>query len=1038
MKLGGFGIMVAIATALASGSASPGETPARAGTVRFDFETGDLQGWRVVEGKFDFLVCDKKMFRNRPREKYNKQGRWFLTSLELKGDRSGDHMTGVVESPVFVPTGPEMTCIVGGGRHKDTYIALCTLDGKEVVQARGRNTETMFPVTWHVPGLVGKKVFLRMFDSHTGGWGHITFDNFTAAGRIDAKATASHFATRKAILPKPKPRRRRAAKAPRALPSSGSPETLRSAVADLTARFGPRYPKAGEVLAKLPDIERRLASADESARGKARGEFEALQREALLANPLVSAQPVLFVARPQYRGDHHNTATMFQTGEINTGSFRGGCALKAVDPTTGTVRTLLDAPAGAVRDAEMSFDGHKVLFSMRRDAKDDYHVHELDVASLSVRQLTFGRGVSDFDPLYLPDGRIAFSSTREPKYCMCNRHIMGNLFRMDADGANVQQIGKSTLHEGHGCLMPDGRILYDRWEYVDRNFGDAQGLWTSNPDGTNHAVYYGNNTPSPGGILDARVIPHTGGNRFIATYSSCHDRPWGALAIVDRSRGIDTPRNPKDPRDGPEMHLWPEGAWGLVGRGNYDAFKRTYPKYEDPYPLSEKYFLCSRMTGQGEQMGIYLLDVFGNEVLLHAEAPGCFDPMPLSPRRRPPVIPDRSGPAGKTGRFYVHNVYIGTGMETVPPGTVKRLRVVESPEKRFWTRTAWNGSGTQAPGMAWDDFNNKRILGSVPVEPDGSAYFSVPADRFVYFQLLDANGMMVQSMRSGTIVRPDETTGCVGCHEDRHTTAGNHTMAALRRPVRSLEPFYGPERLYNYVTEVQGVFDRHCLKCHDYGGKGAKKVVLAGDLGVIFNASYHQIRSKRLVTVPGAGPAQILMPYSWGSHASKLVAVLRKGHHNVRLDAESFERLVTWIDVNAPYYPDYASAYPNNRYGRSPLDNGQLGKLGKLVGVNLNDQRQANQVSFDRPEKSPCLAKLKDDDPKRAEALAIIQAGKKQLAARPRAEMKGFQLIGVEADRQARYQAFAETLARIREAMLAGRKAYPPGTPSGDNKPKSN
>ena len=145
MRFGGFGMMAAIVAALAPAGASRGQTAIDPGKVRFDFETGDLQGWRVVEGKFDFLVCDKKMFRNRPREKYNKQGRWFLTSLELKGDRSGDSMTGVVESPVFVPTGPEMTLLVGGGRHKNTYIALCTLDGKEVLQARGRNTETMFP-----------------------------------------------------------------------------------------------------------------------------------------------------------------------------------------------------------------------------------------------------------------------------------------------------------------------------------------------------------------------------------------------------------------------------------------------------------------------------------------------------------------------------------------------------------------------------------------------------------------------------------------------------------------------------------------------------------------------------------------------------------------------------------------------------------------------------------------------------------------------------------------------------------------------------
>ena len=1022
--------------------------------VHFDFETGKLRGWRVVEGKFDFLVCNKKMFRNRPREKYNKQGQYFLSTIELTNGRGDDRMTGVVESPVFVLMGPEMNFLVGGGNRKDTYLALCTLDGKEVIQARGRNTETLFRVTWHQPKLVGKKVFLRVYDNHVGGWGHVIFDDFTATGRIDPEATKQHFARRKRVLAKAKggvrPPRGRAV---RKLPSPGSPETLRAAVADLAATFGERYPRAKEYLARLDEIERRLKGADGEAKDKVFSEFLALQREALLANPLVSGQPILFVVREQYRGDHHNTATMFQTGEINTGSFRGKAALKAVSVGAGgKVRTLLAMPTGVIRDPEVSFDGRKVLFSMRRDIKDDYHVYEMLVASGHLTQLTFGGGVCDFDPLYLPDGRIAFSSTREPKYCMCNRHIMGNLFRMDADGANLHQIGKSTLHEGHGAIMPDGRILYDRWEYVDRNFGDAQGVWTCNPDGTNHAVWYGNNTPSPGAILDSRVLPNTGGDRFIATYSSCHDRPWGALAVVDRSRGIDTPRN-GSARTAPEVRMWPAGAWGFLGRGNYDMFMRTYPKYEDPHPLSDKTFLCSRMIGQGEKMGIYLLDVFGNEILLHHEDPGCFDPMPLRARRRPPIIPDRTALASSEGSFYVYDVYVGTGMEKVARGAVKSLRVVESPEKRFWTNADWQGSGTQAPGMAWDDFNNKRILGTVPVEPDGSAYFRIPADRFVYFQLLDANGMMIQSMRSGTIVRPGETTGCVGCHESRHSTAANHAMAALRRPARKLKDFYGPPRLYNYVAEAQCVFDKHCVKCHDYASptssekarKAAGKVVLAGDLGMIFNASYHQIRSKGLLRVPGAGPTQTLMPYSWGSHASKLVQVIRKGHNQVKLDKESFDRLVTWIDINAPYYPSYASAYPHNRYGRSPLSPKQVGRLSKLVGVNLNDQGRAVQVSFDRPEKSPCLARLKDKSgPEYAEALAIIRAGKALLAERPRAEMPGFRLLGTEARREAKYQACAETLAKMREAIVSGAKKYHPGAPGGGvskaplEKPKSN
>ena len=139
--------------------------------------------------------------------------------------------------------------------------------------------------------------------------------------------------------------------------------------------------------------------------------------------------------------------------------------------------------------------------------------------------------------MFLPDGDIVMASSREPKYCHCNRHIMCNLFRMGPAGEHLIQIGHNILFEGHPSLMPDGRILYDRWEYVDRHFGPSFGLWTVNPDGTSHALFYGNNAWAPGAIMDARVIPGT--ERSIATFGSCHDRPWGAIAIVNRGRGLD-------------------------------------------------------------------------------------------------------------------------------------------------------------------------------------------------------------------------------------------------------------------------------------------------------------------------------------------------------------------------------------------------------------------------------------------------------------------------------------------------------------------
>ncbi len=745
----------------------------------------------------------------------------------------------------------------------------------------------------------------------------------------------------------------------------------------------------------------------------------------LQAVPLLADYPILFVVRKQYKPDHHNTETMFQKGEINEASFEGGSALKTLDASSGRVQTLLECPEGVIRDPEVYFDGSKILFSMRRNAQDAYHIYEIGAQGGEPKQLTRAEGITDIDPLYLPDDSIVFSSTREPKYCMCNRHIMANLFRMDPDGANIHQIGKSTLFEGHPSLLPDGRILYDRWEYVDRNFGDAQGLWTVYPDGTNHALYWGNNTNSPGAVLEARSIP--GAQQIICTFSSCHDRPWGAIAIVDRRLGLDG--RP------PVLRTWPAAAIDLIGKGDFDTYKQVQPKYEDPYPLDETHFLCARMTGSDEEMGIYLLDDSGNDTLIHSEAPGCYDPMPLAPRHRPPMLPARRAFDQPEGTMYVADVYQGTHMNGVARGSVKFLRVVEAPEKRFWTHPSWNGQGQEAPAMNWHDFNNKRILGTVPVEADGSVCFTLPAEKFVYFQLLDADGMMVQSMRSGTIIQPGERAGCTGCHENRRAApplpAAEFPMA-LRRAPSVLNGWHGPARTFNYLEEVQPVFDAHCVRCHDYGKHAGKKLNLARDRTLTFNTSYTELWRKGFIKAIGAGPADTQHAYAWGSHASKVVSTLRAGHKKVNLSPEEFSRIVTWIDINAPYYPEYASAYPGNLAGRSPLTPEQVKRLSELTRIPFAEladcaKNQGPLVVFDRPERSPCLASLRKKRPgEYQEALGILRAGKETLEKQPDAGHPGFSLCGADLAREKRYQTRQSEEARNRGAIRSNTKAYDP------------
>ena len=549
--------------------------------------------------------------------------------------------------------------------------------------------------------------------------------------------------------------------------------------------------------------------------------------------------------------------------------------------------------------------------------------------------------------------------------------------------------------------------------------------------------------------------------KILCIFGSCHDRPWGALALLDRNLGVDLPQ-PGKPN--PVQKIWPESAINLCGGWDgtaavptpyegifgFDNFAGLPIKYEDPFALDDNFFLVARTTDDptdGEQTGIYLVDVFGNEIMLHTEAPGCFDPMPIRPRSRPfqRSITRDYETANPTGRFYVQNVYEGTHMEGVQPGEIKYLRVVEAPKKLYWTYNVWGGQGIQGPGMAWHDFYSKQIVGDVPVEADGSAYFEVPAEVFVYFQLLDQDKKMIQTMRTGTIVQSGETLGCIGCHDRRTDSAPlpqsstYTTPLALLGPPRQPESWYGPERRFNYLTEVQPVFDNNCMSCHDYTSPGgpAGGLNLAGDKTVMFNTSYMHL-SRQTATYPyigrltgavGGDTSYFRQAKTWGSHNSPLIEALDDATHAdvVSLTTEERERLITWVDLNAPYYPVHSSAYPNNPAGRSPLTGSQLSQLTSLTGHVFHFNYRNNQiplVSFDRPELSPCLQGLSVGSQDYNSALAIIQQGAANLTANPRADMLGHVPNATDQTRTAKYNQRKAIENANRDAIRNGAKNY--------------
>lgn len=710
----------------------------------------------------------------------------------------------------------------------------------------------------------------------------------------------------------------------------------------------------------------------------------------------LSGEKILFVEREQYRRDHHNTATMFMRGEVNQHSFTPGAALCIYDVDTRTKKVLLETKDGLIRDPELSYDATRIVFSMRPEWNDGYHIYEIGVDGTGLRQLTEGRDVADLDPVYLPDGRIAFSSTRQQKYCMCNQHIMYNLYTMNPDGSGVNQIGVSTLAEGHASVMHDGRLIYDRWEYVDRNFADAQSLWTVNPDGTKHSVFYGNNTDAPAGSIEPRPIPCT--DLIVCTMGSCHSRPWGAIAILDHNKGVDG--------KAPVAHIWPAEAIDFINSGNYDITNNLDVFYEDPWPIDKDHIMVSRTiwikrSGRGAtvedcKMGVYMLGTDGTEELIFESDRSAFDPQIIAPRPVPPVIPTARKYDGSDGTFFVENVYWGTHMKGVKPGSVKYLRVIESPEKRTHVPYSWSGQGTQWPGMNWHGFENKRILGEVEVNEDGSAMFNVPSGKFVYFQLLDKDKKMIQSMRSGASLMPGEINGCIGCHEDRLSVpeVADRRPEAFKSKPATLKKWHDREPfLFGFMQEVQPILDEHCVSCHDFDAADRDKLVLAGDKNPFFNAAYVNLYVKKEVTLPGGGPAETMQPFSWGAHASKLTSVIDGRHYGVKLSRNEKETLYTWMDLNGIYYPIYETAFEDHPAGRSPLTFAETDELARLTGLNfgvLGDWRRnmPAQISFDRPEASPCLDVLRDNPEKYARALELITIGGRRLEETPRGDLE--------------------------------------------------
>ncbi len=412
-----------------------------------------------------------------------------------------------------------------------------------------------------------------------------------------------------------------------------------------------------------------------------------------------------------------------------------------------------------------------------------FHLYEVRTDGSGFKQLTFG-DYDDLDPIYLPDGKLMFNTTRANTYVRCGpTHHSPVLARCDADGKNIYVISTNNEPDYLPALLSDGRVIYTRWEYTDKEQKRAQSLWTMNPDGTGVHVFWGNQSVWPDMLVEPRPIPGSG--KIMFTGVGHHLWFEGSIGIIDPSKGMNYP-------DGLSK-VTSEIAWPEVGNGprekteavNYRPGK--YRAYKTPYPIGKEDFLVSIMHAETGKFSLYLMDLSGNRELIYTGEHNVWHAMPLKPRRTPPVIPDqvnwpRIGPNQEPleeGVLFSADVFEGAPL--LPRDKVKYLRVLQIDAKTYtpWKKTYQHSgpsiSVTQADGV-------KRILGTTPVEADGSVAFKVPPGVSLHFQLLDEDYRCVQTMRSFTGVMPGETRGCVGCHEGRRNAPVSMQRRACHAP----------------------------------------------------------------------------------------------------------------------------------------------------------------------------------------------------------------------------------------------------------------
>ncbi len=674
------------------------------------------------------------------------------------------------------------------------------------------------------------------------------------------------------------------------------PDALRRMIVWLAVTHKKRYPQASGHLDQVDTLQRR---GDEEAQEQ----LALLQRAVLLFD----IDRLLVIKRQEITASH--VYTYHYEGQKNGG---GLYVFSPHEPDAEPTR-LVDSTDGEILDCDLSYDGSKVLFSWRRQTGEGYHLWTVNVDGTELTQLTDGEW-HDYNACWLPDGGIGFLSTRAPQFAYCWHAPVGVLHRMDPDGSNLQRLSANYLNDFTPGVLEDGRIIYSRWEYVDRPAIPIQSLWAINPDGTGLVGFFGNRVLSPGTFMEARQIPGT--TKIICTMTGHNGPTRGAIGVIDRARGVNS--------QAAIENITPDVPVPAVNQGNGNTSGSKL--YSGPMPLDAKRFFVS---ARGP---VLVRDIAGTcqSIVLPRPDDGMqyFCATPVRSRTRPPAIPSRLPPesASDFATVYLQDVYNGLEPQ-VQRGEVKTIRVVRELQKTVRIDPSLRAFGFQFPVISCGaTYAGKDVIGEVDVDPDGSAYFQVPAGVPLYFMALDAQGRAVQRMRSFTHFMPGESQGCIGCHEHRLESPRLQFADYAMQPKQLRSPEWGPGG-FDYSRIVQPVLDKHCTKCHK-APDAPRGIDLADDKTDFFNVSYDILARENQGRTGSPFVSWIptynghewnilhVEPKAWGSPQSKLAEVVLSGHPDetgkskVQLTDTERRRVLAWIDLNVPYYGSSETAHP--------------------------------------------------------------------------------------------------------------------------------